>query len=78
MLKRIRVISGIVLVVTAVVWIAWDIYAYAFGGGTTTLSSVITDFSYYSPALPLLAGGLIDHWFIPEFKPDRLLKKESK
>lgn len=70
-----RNISGVIIVVTFLIWLGWDVYAYAYGGERATLSVVITEFSYYSPALPLIIGILIDHWFIPEFKSDRLLKK---
>lgn len=71
-----RQISGIIILATFVIWVVWDVYAFIKGGAGSTLSVVITDFSYYSPALPLIIGMLIDHWFIPEFKPDRLLRKK--
>lgn len=71
-----RMISGIIILSTFIIWIVWDVYAFIHGGEAATLSVIITDFSYYSPALPLIIGMLIDHWFIPEFKPDRLLRKK--
>lgn len=72
---NVRMITGIILVLTTFVWFVWDIYAFASGQKGATISEVITDFYYYSPAAALLAGVLIDHWFLPEFKPDRLLKR---
>jgi len=60
-----RQISGLLILVTAIVWIVWDLYAYIYGGENATVSVVITDFSYYSPAAPFIIGGLMGHWFFP-------------
>ena len=60
-----RKITGILILITAIIWIVWDIYAYVFGGGNATISVVLTDFSFYSPALPFIMGGLMGHWFFP-------------
>lgn len=60
-----RTISGVVILVTFVVWIIWDIFAFYYGEGVSTLSVVITDWSFYSPGIPFLFGGLCGHWFFP-------------
>ena len=60
-----RVISGLIVLATFAVWIIWDIYAILTEGVRATLSVVITDFSYYSPAWPLIIGFLCGHWFFP-------------
>lgn len=71
-----RIATGLLLVGTGLVWLIYDLFAFAMFP-EATISIVITDFSYYSPALPFVFGVLIDHWFIPEFKADRLLKKDN-
>lgn len=52
---------GVVILVVTLLLIAYDVYLYV--KGKTTLSFVLTRFSYYSPALPFLAGFLCGHWF---------------
>lgn len=53
------------MIVTVVIWIIWDIYAYVDGGGVSTFSVIITDSSLYSPMIPLVCGILMGHWFWP-------------
>ena len=65
-----RLVSGLLVLVTFAIWIIWDIYAVLVGGSRATLSVVITDFAYYSPAWPLIIGGLCGHWFFPATKRD--------
>ena len=60
-----RQISGLLILVTSIVWIIWDLYVYIFREENSTISVVITDFSYYSPACPFIIGGLMGHWFFP-------------
>ena len=60
-----RLISGLVILATFAIWIVWDIYAILSGGSRSTLSVVITDFAFYSPAWPLIIGVLCGHWFFP-------------
>ena len=60
----IKTISKIMIIVTFIIWIGWDIYAFLFGKDAT-LSVVITDWSYYSPMWPFVWGVLIGHWLWP-------------
>lgn len=57
-------ISGLLIIITFVVWVIWDLFAYTYGANST-ISVVITDFSYYSPAFPAIAGALVSHFFWP-------------
>jgi hypothetical protein len=52
--------SGLI-VVTALIWIFWDIYVYI--KGKKTISHYITNWSYYSPVIPFAVGFLCGHWF---------------
>lgn len=56
------------LIVTCLIWIIWDLVLYVKRQGddnVSTLSMMITGFSWYSPALPFAAGVLMGHWFWP-------------
>ena len=58
-----------IMIVTALLWIIWDIYLYVRKEKhpeTKTISVIITEFSYYSPMLPFIAGLLCGHWFWPQ------------
>ena len=65
-----RTVTGILILITFAVWLVWDVYAVIFGGVPATISAVITDFAYYSPAWPFIIGGLCGHWFFPAKKSD--------
>lgn len=57
-----------IILVTAVVWIVWDIYLYRKmqnDRNVWTISMILTNFSWYNPALPFIAGFLMGHWFWP-------------
>lgn len=60
----IRKITGWLIISTFAVWIIWDLIAYS-NGENSTISVVITDFAYYTPAWPLIVGILIGHFFFP-------------
>ena len=55
-----------VLIGTALVWLIYDVFLYLKRQSdpkVSTISIMITGFSWYSPALPLVAGILIGHWW---------------
>lgn len=54
-------VSAAVIAVTALVWLVWDIIAYA--KGKKTISHHIVKWSYYSPMIPFIMGMLMGHWF---------------
>jgi hypothetical protein len=57
-----------IMIVCALIWIVWDIILFIQrkeGPRVSTISMIITSFSWYSPALPLIAGILMGHWFWP-------------
>lgn len=60
-----RYLTGLIIGLTIIMWVLWDFYAFSKGGDASTISVVITDFSYYSPAMPLFLGMLMGHFFIP-------------
>ena len=61
-------LSSLIMIVTAIVWIVWDLILFnkrKTDPRVSTLSMIITRFAWYSPALPLIAGILMGHWFWP-------------
>jgi len=61
-------LSTYIMIGTALLWIIWDIYLFVKrqkDPRVSTLSMILTQFSWYSPALPLIAGILMGHWFWP-------------
>ena len=69
--KTLRRITQIGVVVTAVIWIAWDVYAYIGGGNPATISRVITESSRDWPIIPLLVGIVLGHLFFSQTLPPR-------
>lgn len=55
--------TGLILV-TAVVWLGYDIYAY-LTNGVTTISAEIVAFSWYSPLAPFALGMIMGHFYWP-------------
>ena len=51
-----------IIIVTALVWLVWDIYAFV-SKKHVTFSDKITKWSYYSPMVPFILGMLMGHWF---------------
>jgi hypothetical protein len=50
--------------IAILVILLWDLAVYILGENAT-ISVVITDWSYYSPWMPLAWGFLMGHWFAP-------------
>lgn len=51
------------IIATALIWIVVDVILYLNIKKTSTISQVITKFSYYSPMVPFIVGLLAGHWF---------------
>lgn len=49
------------IVITALIWLLWDMYAYI--KDKKTISYYFTKLSFYSPMVPFILGMLISHWF---------------
>jgi uncharacterized membrane protein YhdT len=49
---------------TILALIIYDVFAF-LGPENSTLSVVITDWSYYTPWVPFAFGVLMGHWFFP-------------
>lgn len=66
----VRTGSIAVIIMTAVVWVAWDVYAAIAGGTGDTISGVITDAAHRNPIIAAAAGILVGHWFWrPPYRP---------
>ena len=66
-----RRITQVGVILTAVVWITWDVYAYATGGNEATISRVITEASRDWPIIPLIVGIVLGHLFFSQTLPPR-------
>lgn len=60
----IRYYSKCIIVLMTIALVVWDVYAY-LNEENSTFSVIITDWSYYSPMFPFVAGVLMGHWFWP-------------
>jgi hypothetical protein len=72
-----NIITQVVIMVTIVAWIGWDIYAYLHFGNAATESATIFRWSYHAPGAAFLAGILCGHLFFPQHEVlDELQKKD--
>jgi len=58
----IRDITKIGIVLIFAICVAWDIFAY-LTERNSSISVVITDWSFYTPWIPFIAGCLAGHWW---------------
>lgn len=56
-----------IIIASIFVWIVWDIVAYTSHGKFSTISEVITEWSFYSPSAVLGIGIVVGHWFWPVY-----------
>jgi hypothetical protein len=57
-------VTAILIIVTFIVWIAWDIFVFREYGSGPTESRTLRDWAYRVLALPLSFGVLGGHFFI--------------
>jgi hypothetical protein len=57
--------TGVLLLVIAIFLSIYDLYAYIVGGEYSTISRVIKDSGVDAPALILVIGYLLGHFFSP-------------
>jgi hypothetical protein len=53
----------VVIALTIIGLVAWDVYAILYGGDESSISSVIITYSYDYPLIPFLSGVLCGHFF---------------
>lgn len=51
------------IIVTFLVWVGIDIYLYVNKDKQSTISEVVTTWSYYSPSIPFFIGFVCGHFF---------------
>jgi hypothetical protein len=61
--------TQIIIALTVLLWIAWDLYALWRYGVTSTESRVIAKWCARFPWVPLLLGYLLGHWTWPQPQP---------
>ena len=64
--------TKIIILATAVLWIAWDIYVYRKQGNLPTESWTLKKWSYYMPGIAFLFGVLMGHMFFTFQAPETL------
>jgi hypothetical protein len=64
--------TQMLILLTVVVWIAWDIFVYIKKGNLPTESWTIWKWSYRIPAIAFLAGILMGHFFFQMAPPEQL------
>jgi hypothetical protein len=62
-------ITEVILLITPLLWIAWDVYAHIKGGNATTESANIWKWTVRLPGIALLVGILIGHLFFEMHEP---------
>lgn len=68
-MRKYRLVTTLLVTLTAVVWIAWDLVAYLSGGNESTISRVVTEASRDWPIIPLLVGIVLGHLFFSQHAP---------
>jgi len=64
-----QVVTRLIVLITPIIWIAWDFYAYYSGGNAATESIFIWRNSYHAPGIAFLVGVLCGHLFF-QVKPE--------
>lgn len=68
---NVKKITLIIIAVTIVVLLAWDVYAILMGGTEASISSIIITSSYKFPLIPFFGGLLAGHfWWRMKSNPD--------
>lgn len=62
-------LTKVLILATAVIWIAWDFYAYFHGGNPATESATLMRWSTYEPGIAFLVGVLCGHLFFSLREP---------
>lgn len=68
MLNHWKTYTGIILIATAVILIAWDGFVEIKAGNGATISQVIYHAACSEPAIALAVGFLMGHLFWPQAK----------
>lgn len=61
-----RTITGALIILTALIWIAWDIFARIHSGYPATESATLLRWSMQAPGVSFLVGMLMGHLFFPQ------------
>lgn len=61
--------TRIVVLLTPIIWIAYDLFAYFHWGNAYTESAYIFRWAYYCPGIAFLFGLLCGHFFFQMHEP---------
>lgn len=64
-----QTVTRLLILLTPLLWIAWDCYTYATAGNASTESATIFRYSSHVPGLAFLAGVLCGHFFFQMHEP---------
>lgn len=75
---ELRTVSIAIMLVTLVVWVAWDVYvAFVARDYSATFSQILLEGAKYTPALALGIGILLGHLFWPQSLPKKDEEKKE-
>jgi hypothetical protein len=57
--------TGVIMLITMIVLGIYDFWAFLIGGEYSTISRVMKDSGLDAPAIILVLGYLLGHWFSP-------------
>lgn len=61
-----KTITQILIGLTVLVWIIWDVYTYIHSGNASTESATLYRWAYYAPGISFAFGILCGHLFYPQ------------
>ena len=64
-----QVVTRILVLLTPLIWIAWDVYTYFSLGNASTESATIFRYSVRAPGIAFLCGVLCGHFFFQMHEP---------
>ena len=62
-----RQLTGVLLIITTVAVIAYDVAIYFVAGGDATISDIVLEYSWRHPVLPFAIGVLCGHLLWPQY-----------
>lgn len=65
-MKMTKLITKALILVTPVIWIGYDLYAFFHSGNSATESATLFRWSFRAPGLAFLIGVLCGHLFMPQ------------
>lgn len=72
-----QTVTRIIILVTPLIWIGWDVFTYLTAGNVTTESATIFRYSVQAPGIAFLVGVLCGHFFFQMKEPTAYPNKQG-